>query len=68
MGGVIIRTALPKLEKYKECFHSFISLSSPHLGYAYSNSTLIDAGLWFINNVNECMSILQLTMADNQQP
>jgi hypothetical protein len=62
MGGVIIRTALPKLEKYKQYFHSFITLSSPHLGYAYSTSKLVDAGLWIMNAMKKCTSILQLTM------
>jgi triacylglycerol esterase/lipase EstA (alpha/beta hydrolase family) len=62
MGGVIIRSALPRLEKFKDKFHSFITLSSPHLGYAYSNSKLVDAGLWLINTMKKCTSIEQLTM------
>lgn len=68
MGGVIIRSALPRLEKYKQYFHSFITLSSPHLGYTYSSSTLIDAGLWIINQMKKCTSIEQLTMQDNENP
>ena len=54
MGGLIIRGALPKLEKYKDLFYSYISLSSPHIGYDYSTSKLIDAGLWVINNWKKC--------------
>lgn len=64
MGGIIIRSALPRLEKFKSLFHSFVTLSSPHLGYCYSNSKLIDVGLWLINNWQKCESILQLTMQD----
>jgi alpha-beta hydrolase superfamily lysophospholipase len=64
MGGLIIRSALPRLKKYKDHFHSFISLSSPHLGFLYSTSTLVDAGLWFINTMKKCTSIEQLTMQD----
>ena len=64
MGGIIIRSALPRLEKYKHFFHSFVTLSSPHLGYCYSSSKLIDVGLWLINNWQKCESILQLTMSD----
>ena len=45
MGGLIIRSALPRLEKYKKHFHSLITLSSPHLGYNYSSSKLVDVGL-----------------------
>lgn len=65
MGGVIIRSALPRLEKYKKFFHSFVTLSSPHVGYYYSSSKLVDVGLWLINNWKKCQSILQLTMQDN---
>ena len=32
MGGVIIRSALPYLTQFKEKMHTFITLSSPHLG------------------------------------
>ena len=64
MGGVIIRTALPKLEEYKKYFYSFVSLSSPHIGYSYSTSKLVDAGLWVLNAMKKCTSILQLTMQE----
>lgn len=68
MGGLIIRAALPRLEKYKQHFHSLITLSSPHLGYAYSASKLVDAGLWLLNAMKKCTSILQMTMQDHEQP
>jgi pimeloyl-ACP methyl ester carboxylesterase len=68
MGGLIIRSALPRLEKYKQHFHSLITLSSPHLGYAYSASKLVDAGLWFLNAMKKCTSIQQMTMQDHEQP
>lgn len=67
MGGLIIRSALPRLEKYKKYFHSLITLSSPHLGYSYSDSKLIDAGLWFMNTVKKCTSLLEMTMNDNEK-
>lgn len=65
MGGVIIRGALPRLYKYANLFHTFMTLSSPHVGYLYNSSTLIDAGLWIINNVQKCKSTQQLTMTDS---
>ena len=65
MGGLIIRSALPRLQKYKSYFHAYISLSSPHLGFLYSTSKMVDAGLWFINTMKKCTSIEQLTMQDN---
>lgn len=67
MGGVIIRGALPRLYRYANSFHTFMTLSSPHVGYLYNNSTLIDAGLWIINNVQKCKSIQQLTMGDSSK-
>ena len=57
MGGLIIRSALPRLYKLKPKFYSFVSFSSPHIGYAYSSSKLVDAGLWFINTMKKCISI-----------
>lgn len=67
MGGLIIRSALPRLEKYKRYFHSLITLSSPHLGYSYSDSKLIDAGLWFMNAVKKCTSLIEMTMKDSEK-
>lgn len=45
LGGVIIRAALPYLTEFSTKMHSFITFSSPHLGYMYNNSKIIDAGL-----------------------
>ena len=49
LGGVIIRAALPHLIKYQDKMFTFLTLSSPHLGYMYSSSSLIDAGLMISN-------------------
>eukprot|EP00330_Aristerostoma_sp_ATCC50986_P007813 CAMPEP_0114583062 /NCGR_PEP_ID=MMETSP0125-20121206/6886_1 /TAXON_ID=485358 ORGANISM="Aristerostoma sp., Strain ATCC 50986" /NCGR_SAMPLE_ID=MMETSP0125 /ASSEMBLY_ACC=CAM_ASM_000245 /LENGTH=177 /DNA_ID=CAMNT_0001776325 /DNA_START=1288 /DNA_END=1818 /DNA_ORIENTATION=+ len=48
LGGVIIRTCLPHLEEYKDKMHLLMTCSSPHLGYMYHSSKLIDAGMWFL--------------------
>lgn len=50
LGGLIIRAALPHLTNYKDIMHSFITLSTPHLGYIYSPSRLVDAGMWMIRS------------------
>lgn len=68
MGGLIIRSALPRLEKYKKHFHSLVTFSSPHLGYAYSVSKIVDAGLWYMNTVKKCTSLMQMTMKDQERP
>jgi triacylglycerol esterase/lipase EstA (alpha/beta hydrolase family) len=48
LGGIITRSAIQVLEEHKDKFHNFITLSSPHLGYMYNSSTIIDAGMWFL--------------------
>jgi triacylglycerol esterase/lipase EstA (alpha/beta hydrolase family) len=48
MGGLIIRSALPYLEEHSEKMFTYFSLSSPHLGYMYNSSKIIDAGMWFL--------------------
>lgn len=47
LGGLIIRAALPYLEDYKNKFHTFLTLSTPHLGLM-KPSKLIDAGIWVL--------------------
>ena len=44
MGGIIIRSALPHLEKFKEKMYTYMSLSSPHLGTTRSGNVLIQIG------------------------
>lgn len=57
LGGVIVRAALPHLSEYKVNMNTYISLSSPHLGYGYNNSMLIDAGLWFLKRMRKSISL-----------
>jgi alpha-beta hydrolase superfamily lysophospholipase len=45
MGGLIIRSALPHLDKYKDKFHGYLTLCSPHLGYMYKSSKLVNTGM-----------------------
>lgn len=44
LGGIIIRAALPHLTEFKHKMYTFLSLSSPHLGYMYNSSKVVDAG------------------------
>ena len=46
LGGLIMRAALPHLKSYASKFHSFFSFACPHLGYMYSKSSIVSAGLW----------------------
>lgn len=48
LGGIIAREALKHLGKYSDVMHGFVSLGSPHLGYMYNSSGLVDAGMWML--------------------
>lgn len=64
MGGLIIRTGLCFLDNVEEHLFSYISLSTPHLGYLYSPSTHIQAGLWLMKTIQKADSIEQICMRD----
>jgi poly(3-hydroxyalkanoate) synthetase len=64
MGGLICRAAFPLLECYSSKFYTFISLSSPHLGYMYNSSKLFDTGMWFLKKWKKSKSLAQLSMTD----
>ena len=65
IGGVIIRAALPNLEEFKDKFWFYISLSSPHLGYVFSDSTLIKTGMWVLKRWKGSKSLEQFMQNDN---
>ena len=44
---------------------AYISMSSPHLGYLYNPSVLIQAGLWLINTWQKTESLSQMCMNDS---
>jgi triacylglycerol esterase/lipase EstA (alpha/beta hydrolase family) len=46
LGGLILRAALPFLPEYADKMYTFITMGSPHLGYLYNSSTLIEAGFY----------------------
>jgi len=66
LGGVIIRAALPLLKQYEQRMHSFITLSSPHLGYMYNSSKLVDAGIWILKRWKKSFCLQQLSMSDTE--
>jgi pimeloyl-ACP methyl ester carboxylesterase len=68
MGGLIIRAALPYLEQFAPKMHMFMTLSSPHLGYMYNTSRLIDAGMWVLKKVRRYRCLQQLSMSDHTDP
>jgi alpha-beta hydrolase superfamily lysophospholipase len=36
------------LKCFKEKMYTFMTLSSPHLGYMYNSNKIVDAGLWIL--------------------
>ncbi|XP_069710803.1 protein FAM135B isoform X1 [Phaenicophaeus curvirostris] len=67
LGNVIIRSVLtrPRFRCYLNKLHTFLSLSGPHLGTLYNNSTLVSTGLWLMQKLKKSGSLLQLTFRDN---
>ena len=57
LGGLIVRAALPYLERLKDKFHGFVSVCSPHLGYMYKTSKLFSTGMWLMNKWKKSTAI-----------
>uniref|UniRef100_A0A8K9WSK6 Family with sequence similarity 135 member B n=1 Tax=Oncorhynchus mykiss TaxID=8022 RepID=A0A8K9WSK6_ONCMY len=70
LGNVIIRSVLtrPRFRCYLIKLHTFLSLSGPHLGTLYNNSTLVSTGLWLMQKLKKSGSLLQLTCRDHTDP
>jgi len=67
LGGLIIRSALPYLEQYASKMHLYMTLSSPHLGYMYQSSKLVDAGMWVLKKWKKSTCLKELTMTDAEK-
>ncbi|KAK2834090.1 hypothetical protein Q7C36_014791 [Tachysurus vachellii] len=70
LGNVIIRSVLtrPRFRCYLSKLHTFLSLSGPHLGTLFNNSTLVSTGLWLMQKLKKSGSLLQLTFRDHTDP
>jgi hypothetical protein len=64
LGGLILRSALPRLEHLKPLFHGFLTLGSPHLGYMYNANSLVNAGMWFLKQWKKSQCLSELSMTD----
>ncbi|KAL1214200.1 hypothetical protein V5N11_034733 [Cardamine amara subsp. amara] len=67
IGNVIIRSAIADslMEPYRKYFHTYVSLSGPHLGYLYSSNSLFNSGLWLLKKLKSTQVIHQLTLTDD---
>jgi pimeloyl-ACP methyl ester carboxylesterase len=68
LGGLIIRSALPHLQSLSDKMHLLLTLASPHLGYMYNTSKLVNAGLWVLKKLRKSKCLQQLSMTDKQYP
>ena len=59
-----MRAALPHLHQFRDKFHAYVSLSSPHLGYMYKKGKLFSTGMWLMGSMGESVVISQLRYAD----
>jgi len=67
LGGVIIRAALPHLEEYKDKMHTLLTLSSPHLGYLFHTSSLVNFGMWCLKAWQQSKCLAQLSLTDHKE-
>jgi len=65
LGGLVIRAALPFLEKFKDVMNSLVTFGTPHLGMKYHNSKLLSAGMWILKKFTNWNCIDQLRITDN---
>lgn len=71
LGNIIVRTALtiPRLlESIKPKLYTYLSLSGPHLGTLYSDSGLVNMGMWVMQKLKKSGSLIQLAMKDSPEP
>lgn len=44
-----------------------MSLGTPHLGYMYNSTSIVDAGIWLIKKFKQSDSLKQLSMTDHSE-
>eukprot|EP00090_Calanus_glacialis_P010228 TRINITY_DN18611_c0_g1_i1.p1 TRINITY_DN18611_c0_g1~~TRINITY_DN18611_c0_g1_i1.p1 ORF type:complete len:1338 (-),score=331.89 TRINITY_DN18611_c0_g1_i1:1056-4637(-) len=66
LGCILIRSAIqrPELVNFSKKFHTFLSLSGPHIGTMYNNSGLVNAGMWVMQRWKKSGSLQQLALKD----
>lgn len=82
LGGLIVRAALPHLEKYSSKMHLIMTFCTPHLGYMYHSNKLVETGiennfpeieltlkigLWFMKKWKKNRCLNELTMTDSSK-
>merc|ERR1711977_235005 len=65
IGGVIVRAALPLLQEYASKMYTFLTFSSPHLGYSKTSMSLFNTGFWLLKKWRKSTCLEQLSLTDN---
>eukprot|EP00931_Biecheleriopsis_adriatica_P005121 TRINITY_DN106678_c0_g1_i1.p1 TRINITY_DN106678_c0_g1~~TRINITY_DN106678_c0_g1_i1.p1 ORF type:complete len:843 (+),score=175.66 TRINITY_DN106678_c0_g1_i1:79-2607(+) len=68
IGGLIVRSALPLLQEYKDKMFTILTFSSPHVGYFLKNLSLFHLGLKVLQSWRGSQCLTQLSMADASDP
>ncbi|KAK2195351.1 bifunctional Domain of unknown function DUF676 [Babesia duncani] len=68
LGGLVIRSAIRHLEEYKNLFYAFISLTAPHLGFAYCQNKIFQTGVRLFSRVKSSSSLKEMTLMDESKP
>mmetsp|Transcript_124487 Transcript_124487/g.229420 ORF Transcript_124487/g.229420 Transcript_124487/m.229420 type:complete len:775 (-) Transcript_124487:159-2483(-) len=68
MGGLIVRSALPLLEEYHDKLYTFLSFSTPHLGFLFATNSLVKMFLWLAKKFRKPKLYEQLSMTDAEDP
>jgi len=68
VGGLIVRSALPLLQEFHSKLRTFVSFSTPHLGYMYASNTLFKTGLWVVKKWRGSKCLEQLSLTDAEDP
>lgn len=66
LGGLIVRAALPHLREYRDCFKTYVSLSSPHLG-SVSSKFFVSAGMKMLGSFKGNESIREMSLTDDKK-
>ena len=66
LGGLIIRSALRFLSDLKPKLQTYMTLSTPHLGYTQGGSKLVSTGIWFLKKWKKSKCLTQIAMQDKE--
>lgn len=66
LGGIITRSALTEsiMEPFLPKLYSYTSLATPHCGYLFSENSMLNTGIWFLQRWTKSQCLSQLSLSD----